>query len=79
MSGEVKPKGTMVFRAVAGDAEDDCGNKYELATVISDNSPVVYSRQTGKVFHLPWCDIIDMAVKAGVDQKDSQPKSSTES
>ena len=78
MPGEVKPKGTMVFRAVAGDAEDDCGNKYELATVISDNSPVVYSRQTGKVFHLPWCDIIDMAVKAGIDKED-KIKSSTES
>lgn len=70
MAGEVKPQGTMIMRVAVGDAEDDRGNKYELATVISDSSPLVRSHVTGKIFHLSWCDIIEMAVQAGIDAAD---------
>lgn len=78
MPGEILPKGKMILREIAGDAEDGNGNHYELTTHIGDGSPLVRSKQTGKCFRLPWCDILAMAVEAGIDKED-RIKGSTES
>ena len=66
--GKVYPLRTMFLRVGVGTGEDNVGNKYDIATNISDSSPIVYSQQTKKYFTLSWADIIRLAVKAGIDK-----------
>jgi hypothetical protein len=64
--GTIMPPRTMLLRVHCGEAE--CGKlKYRLYTNIA-GSPIVHSAQTGKWFTLSWQTIIDLAVKAGIDE-----------
>ncbi len=42
--------------------------EYHLALLV-DSSPIVTSEKTNKRFNLPWNDIINMAIKAGINNK----------
>lgn len=64
--GQIHPPRTMFLRVHCGEAT--AGKlKYEMATAIA-GMPIVESKQTGKWFTLSWQQIIDMAVKAGIDE-----------
>ena len=63
--GKVYPPRSMFLRVHCGEAT--AGKlKYEMATLIA-GMPIVESKQTGKWFTLSWQEIIDLAVKAGID------------
>jgi len=56
----------MFLRVHCGEAKSG-KLKYEMSTAIA-GMPIVESKQTGKWFTLSWQAIIDMAVKAGIDE-----------
>lgn len=60
------PPRTMILRVHCGEATSG-KLKYEMSTAIA-GMPVVQSKQTGKWFSLSWETIIDLAVKAGIDE-----------
>ncbi len=64
--GTIHPPRTMFLRVHCGEAK--AGKlKYEMATHIA-GMPIVESKQTGKWFTLTWQDIIEQAVRAGIDE-----------
>ena len=63
--GEILPKESMILRTHIGSAT--LGKKaYEMSTSMTGR-PLILSKQTGKYFSLPWADILDLAIQAGVD------------
>ena len=64
--GEVHGKGSLFMRVYVGEA-DNGKEKYVMSTNIHDNSPIIESKQSGKYFTLPWSDIVNIAVDAGID------------
>ena len=65
--GKVYEKNKMFFRVAAGEATSKEGVTYELTTSVRDGSPMVRSGKSGRTFHLPWPEIVDMALAAGLD------------
>jgi hypothetical protein len=57
----------MFLRVHVGTAKADDDTEYEMS-LISGNTPLIKSKQTGKYFQLTWPEIIDLAVAAGIDQ-----------
>ena len=45
------------------------GKAYDLYLGRISRNPVVRSQTTGKYFMLPWSEIIELAVKNGLDEK----------
>jgi len=73
--GQIHPPRTMFLRVHCGEAK--AGKlKYEMAAAIA-GMPIVESKQTGKWFTLSWQVIIEMAVKAGIDEPPNDPSSAT--
>lgn len=60
----------MFFREAAGEAEGPDGVKYELTTNVGTGTPLVRSNKTGKWFILDWCDIVELAIAAGIDKEE---------
>ena len=72
---EVEPygrihKGAMFLRQYVGAAEDEDGGGYEMSVNVAGQHPIVTSKKTGNIFTLNWNDIVNMAVKAGIDRED---------
>lgn len=68
--GTIHPKTKLFMRESVGNAQDDeKGITYELNTNFGNGIPIVRSSKTGKHFTLSWEDIIDLAVKAGIDEE----------
>lgn len=65
--GEILDKDVLILREVVGDAELD-GIEYELTTTMT-RSPLVKSKLTGKTFTISWRHLIEMAIKAGLDEE----------
>lgn len=63
--GKVHPAKAMFLRNYVGLAENG-KLKYEMAYLMN-GQPIIQSKQTGQWFTLEWPDILDLAVKAGVD------------
>lgn len=59
------------MRTGIGECSDDQGNSYELSLNVGV-TPMVCSKQTGFTFVLDWRDIVEMAVKAGIDNPDTE-------
>jgi len=57
---------TLFLRNDVGTASGN-GQTYEMTTNFGNMAPIIRSRQTGKWFVLPWQEIIELAVKAGID------------
>lgn len=56
----------MFLRIHCGEAK--AGTRtYEMSTSIATGEPIVQSKTTGRHFLVPWRDLIDMAVEAGID------------
>ena len=70
MIGKVHPKGTMFLRHSVGTCKDEEGREYEMTAHVSDMSPIIHSETSGKYFTLSWTDIMNLAIKAGVDKKE---------
>jgi hypothetical protein len=68
--GTVHPAKSMFLRQHIGTAENE-KLKYEMTTILANGCPLVESKQTGKHFSLSWQDILDLAVKAGIDIPDA--------
>ena len=64
--GQIHPPRTMLLRIHSGEAQSG-KLKYEMS-VTMEGSPIIESKQTGKWFTLSWQAIIEMAVKAGIDE-----------
>jgi len=47
----------------------ETGKAYDLYLGRISRNPVVRSHTTGKYFMLPWSEIIELAVKNGLDEK----------
>lgn len=60
----------MLLRISCGDAEDEDGRRYELGTTTS-GAPCIRGGTTGKYFVVPWGELIDMAIEAGIDTPDA--------
>lgn len=68
--GTIHSKDTMFMRETVGEAVDETlGITYEMTTNIGNGAPIVASSKTGKKFTLSWEDIIDLAIKAGVNEE----------
>jgi len=65
--GKIYPKHSLFLRNVVGTAESG-KLKYDM-TYLMNGQPMIESKQTGKWFTLEWGQIIDLAVKAGIDKK----------
>ncbi|KKM74348.1 hypothetical protein LCGC14_1401160 [marine sediment metagenome] len=65
--GKLLDKKDLYITIHVGEAKDDKGNKYSMATMV-DGSPVVTNENTDKRFNLSWQDIIEIAVEAGIDK-----------
>ncbi len=65
--GKVHEKSTLFFRQYVGDAKSG-KLQYEMATNMGGSTPIIESKQTGKWFTVSWQELIDLAVKAGVDK-----------
>ena len=63
--GRVYPKGSMFLRNHVGEAADG-KRKYEMATNLN-GTPIIESKQTGKLFIIPWQDVLKLAIEAGID------------
>lgn len=65
--GSLHPKKTLILREHVGTAT--LGElSYEMSVSLPQLSPTVQSGRTGKWFTIPWQHIVDMAVKAGIDE-----------
>jgi hypothetical protein len=68
--GKILPKNSALLRVHAGEAE--LGKlKYHLATAVT-GTPVIRSQQTGKWFVISWQEILELAVKAGIDATEAE-------
>lgn len=65
--GEIHPKRTLFFRFCVGKITDLNKDTYEMSINVSDHSPIIESKKTGKWFTLSWKDIIDLAIDMGID------------
>ncbi len=64
--GRILDKDSLYITIHVGEAKGD-GKEYQMA-LMADSSPVVTNEKTGKRFNLPWTDIINMGVAAGIDK-----------
>lgn len=72
--GKILPSKTQILRHQAGIAEGTNGMSYEMSAAVNDMSPIVCSAKTGKWFVLPWKDIVNLAVGAGIDEPGEVPE-----
>lgn len=64
--GEILNKDEIVPHISVNDVKQD-ENEYKMCIGIT-HSPLVKSKQTGKMFSLSWQEILDMAQRAGIDK-----------
>ncbi len=64
--GQVHDENTLFLRESVGDASDQDGNSYELATSVSGQM-IVTSKKTGKKFTLDWQEFLNLAVMRGIN------------
>lgn len=57
----------MILKTVVGTATAKCGTIYTLYQSATTGSPLVLCAKSGKYFSLPWEQIVDLAIKAGID------------
>lgn len=67
--GKIHDSKTLFFRIEVG-AAATVGVNYELALCANTNVPIVRSGKTGKWFTLAWGDIVNLAIKAGINGPD---------
>jgi hypothetical protein len=67
--GRLHEKQTMFLRQHVGEASGPDGKSYEMAVNMGGMTPIIESKQTGKWFTLSWQEILNMAVKAGIDEE----------
>lgn len=66
--GKIHPKKTMFLRIEVGKATGINNLAYDLTLNAHNNTPIVESQKSGKWFTLSWTDIINLAVKAGINK-----------
>lgn len=64
--GQILGADSMILRVHIGEAQAG-KRKYEMSTGVN-GAPIILSKTTGKWFCLSWQMIIDLAVKAGIDE-----------
>lgn len=69
MIGKIMPEQTLILRETVGSMEQGDDLAYELTTSVTDRSPLVCSKQTGKYFSLRWTDIVKLAQEGGIDSE----------
>ena len=68
--GEVMPKETLILRHAVGDAKGGPdGAEYSLTANFANLQPIVESKQTGKFWTIGWAQLIELAIKAGVNNE----------
>lgn len=65
-TGTILPPKTMLLRNSVGEASNG-KLSYEMSYAMN-GAPIVRSLTTDKWFTLSWSDILDLAVKAGIDE-----------
>lgn len=68
MIGLVQSKDRLFLRMSVGTATLGEG-KYEMSTNIGDSSPMIRSQKTGKWWSITWNQLLDLAIKAGIDNE----------
>lgn len=66
--GTIHPAKALFFRVRVGEAKDEDGREYEMATNI-DGKLLVRSGKTGKWWCIGWSELLTLAVEAGVDEE----------
>jgi hypothetical protein len=67
--GKIHDAKSLFLRVAVGKAKDPQTKiEYELTTNAGNAAPMICSGKTGKYFLLSWQNIIDLAIKAGIDK-----------
>ena len=53
---------------------DESGLSFELSANMGDMAPIVRCEETGRTFTLSWQDIVNMAMDAGIGEKNEDPE-----
>lgn len=72
--GVLMPKNTAMLRRAVGYCTLDGAHRYELSVNAINQAPVVLSERTGRMFYLPWAELVDLARGAGIDPEDMPEK-----
>jgi len=64
--GRIYPKKTMFLRQHVGDAKSG-KTGYEMSFNIGGSHPIIRSNQTGKWWTVSWQELIELAIKKGID------------
>ncbi len=67
--GRIHPRLSFFLRKEVAEAKID-GEKINLYVSVTDSTPIVVSKTTGKVFTLSWEDIVGIALEAGILKED---------
>ena len=70
--GELYDKDTLFLRVTVGTATSETGIEYEMTIHGGNSAPMIRSSETGKYYILSWEDILDLAIKKGIDEHDIQ-------
>jgi hypothetical protein len=71
-TGKIHDSKTMFLRMHVGEATDnETGIEYEMSTDLASGQPIIHSKKTGKWWSCGWQDLIELAVKAGIDTEQS--------
>jgi len=66
--GFIHSKGSLFLRENVGTADTDEGPAYEMSLHVGSREPILQSVKTGKQFTLTWKQLLELAVKAGIDE-----------
>jgi hypothetical protein len=67
--GTLHPRGTMFLRIFVGTAKEG-REEYEMSLAAGGESPLITSKRTGKIFSLSWEQMLELARRAGIDERD---------
>jgi hypothetical protein len=88
MIGTIHSKGTFFLVIFVGDAKAKIEqentlqeneyelkeNKYEMSINGKGYNPIIQSKQTGKFWSITWEELLDLAINAGIDDKEHEEK-----
>jgi hypothetical protein len=65
--GTIEPKGQVVVRRNTGNLKHQ-GVRYRLGIRPVQKTPVIQHVETGKMWHISWPELLDLAIADGIDE-----------
>lgn len=65
--GQIYGRNTLFMCFAAGEAKSEDGHEYDLSYT-PGGTPIVRSEQSGRSWTISWRELIDLAIKGGVDE-----------